>query len=391
MKENELADKTQCTGCGACSSICPKSCIQMSTIGTIHYYPAVDSSECISCGQCVSVCPPLNAKTRFEKTLSKPIEQIFYAAWHTDSKVKKTATSGGVASGLYQTALALGYHICGAAFDDKWHLSHILSTDSVDIERFKGSKYLQSDTHSVYKEIVQLLKNDEKVLFVGTPCQVDALCRVIPKDKHSHLITCAIVCHGVNSPIAWEDFIYALQQKEKQAIVGYNFRSKAFGWGNLAIDYTLSDGKKRIQKASKNQFHYWFGQHYMLRPSCIKCSYRGVQRFADITIGDFWGIEKIKPNLDTKEGISVLIISTTQGQSFLKSCKNLTLLECDPIETSQVLKGFLQKRSTSSLDADIEKATEFEKQYVSNGYEYMARKYRVPSVLSRVMKILLRR
>lgn len=391
MKEIKLAEKNQCTGCGVCSSVCPQSCIQMSSIDTIHYYPAVDSDKCVACGRCVSVCPSLNAETRFEKTLSEPVEQTFYAAWHTDSEVKKTATSGGVASGLYQTALALGYHICGAAFDDQWHLSHVLSTDPTDIEKFKGSKYLQSDTCSVYNEIVQMLKNDEKIIFVGTPCQVDALSRVIPKDKRSHLITCAIICHGVNSPIVWEDFIHELQRKEKQKIIHYNFRSKAFGWGNLAIDYTLSNGKKKIQKASKNQFHYWFGQHYMLRPSCIKCSYRGVQRFADITIGDFWGIEKIMPNLDAKEGVSVLITSTTQGQSFLKSCENVTLLECDSMETSNVLKGFLQKRSTTVLDTEIEKAANFEKQYVSSGYCYMERKYKVPSLLSRVLKILVRK
>lgn len=382
MKEIKLAEKNQCTGCGVCGSVCPQSCIQMSTIDTIHYYPILDSSKCVACGRCVSVCPSLHAETRFEKTLSEPVEQTFYAAWHTDSEVKKTATSGGVASGLYQTALVLGYHICGAAFDNQWHLSHVLSTDSTDIDKFKGSKYLQSDTCSVYNEIVQMLKHDEKILFVGTPCQVDALCRVIPEDKRSHLITCAIICHGVNSPVVWEDFIHELQRKEKLKIVHYNFRSKVFGWGKLAIDYTLSNGKKKIQKASKNQFHYWFGKHYMLRPSCIKCSYRGVQRFADITIGDFWGIEKIMPNLDAKEGVSVLITSTTQGQSFLKSCKNLTLLECDPMETSNVLKGFLQKRSTSVLDAEIEKAEVFERQYVSNGYEFMAKKYKIPSKLS---------
>ena len=391
MKNIELADKYQCTGCGACVSICPKSCISMSTKGTIHNYPVINSEDCVSCGRCVSTCPPLNVATRPEKTLYKPVYQSFYAAWHIDPEIKKTATSGGVASGLYQTALERGYHICGAAFDKQWHLSHIISADIHDIDRFKGSKYLQSDTYTIYNEIAHLLKLGEKVFFVGTPCQVEALCRVIPENKRFLLITCAIICHGVNSPVVWDDFIHALRQKEKQEIICYNFRSKAFGWGKLAIDYTLLNGKKKIQKASKNQFHYWFGQHYMLRPSCIKCSYRGIQRYADITIGDFWGIEKIMPNVEAKEGISVLITSTQQGQSFMYLCKNIRLLDCDPVKTSKVLKGFLQKRSLSLLDAEIEKATDFELQYVSKGYNYMAKKYKAPSTLLKIINLLLKK
>ena len=391
MKNIKLADKLECVGCGVCESVCPLKCIKMSISGTIHYYPQVNVYECISCGRCVSVCPPLNISTRSEKNLLEPVNQTFYAAWNNNSDIKKTATSGGVASGLYQTALALGYHICGATFDENWHLYHMVSADPADIELFKGSKYLQSDTYAVYNKIVKLLNNDEKVLFVGTPCQVDALSRVVPDNKRSILITCSIICHGVNSPVVWRDFINALQQKEKQTIVNYNFRSKVFGWGKLAIDYTLSNGKKRIQKSTNNLFHYWFGHHFMLRPACIKCSYRGIQRYADLTIGDFWGIEKVLPGIDTKEGISVLISSTSKGQSFLMTCKNISLIECKSEETIKVLKGFLQKRSSAVLDAEIERAAFFEREYVSTGYENMSKKYKLPSKLSRLLSVLIRK
>lgn len=391
MKKIDLADKIQCTGCGACVSACPKSCIRMSTTGTIHNYPVVNKEDCIACGKCVSVCPPLNSENRSAKTIPEPIEQAFYAAWNKDSEIRKSATSGGVACGLYQTALAHGYHICGTAFDNQWHLRHVLSSESNDIEKFKGSKYLQSDTYLIFNEIKELINKGGKVLFVGTPCQVDALCRVVPENTRSQLITCAILCHGVNSPMVWEDFIHALEQKEKQKIVSYNFRSKTFGWGKLAVDYTLANGKKKVQKASRNQFHYWFGQHYMLRPSCIKCAYRGFQRYADITIGDFWGIKNIMPDLDTKEGISVLITSTTSGQSFVQLCKNIELLECDSEKTSKVLKGFLQKRSDAVLDVDIEKGYRFEQQYVTLGYDKIAQKYRIPSTLSRIINMMTKR
>lgn len=391
MIEIKLAEKKRCTGCGACSTICPKSCIEMSHKDTIHNYPIVNRDACIACGRCMSVCPPLNVEQRLEKNIPDYKEQKFYAAWHNSVETRKTATSGAVACGLYQTAVSMGYTICGAAFDEHWHLSHVLSKEVSDIEKFKGSKYLQSDTYSTYNQILSSIKSGEKVLFSGTPCQVDALCRLVPGHLRSQIITCAIVCHGVNSPSVWEDFITDLQKSEKQKIVNYNFRSKAFGWGKLAIDYTLADGKKIVKPARENLFHYWFGQHFLLRPTCIKCSYRGVQRFADITIGDFWGIEQIIPQLDTRDGISVLITSSRAGELFVRECKNLTLLKCDALKTANVLKGFLQKRSESILDAEVVRAADFEKEYIAIGYKNMAKKYRVPSTLSRYIKLFLKK
>lgn len=388
-KDIVLASADKCTGCGVCAAICPKGCISMSASGRIHNYPVRESDDCIECEKCMTVCPVLQFETRQQKTIPDACEQIFYAAWHNDTEIKKTATSGAVASALYQTALSHGYYICGADFDENWHLAHRVSHSESDIEKFKGSKYLQSDTSKVYKIICDLLKDDKKVLFVGTPCQVDALCRFIPARNRSQLVACAIICHGVNSPVVWEVYIKYLQEKERNTIVRYNFRSKAFGWGKLCVDYTFADGRCKVIPANKNLFHYWFGKHYQLRPSCIKCSYRGVQRYADITIGDFWGIEKIFPTLNTTNGVSVLITSSRMGRDFVMKCKNITLLETDASKTPSVLKGLLQKKGEDILNAELDTMYAFERDYVSGGFTYAQRKYKMPSAIDRILKIIL--
>lgn len=57
-KQIKLVDKSKCTGCRACSNVCPTSSIQFELDG-LHYYPKINEISCIKCGKCISVCSPL--------------------------------------------------------------------------------------------------------------------------------------------------------------------------------------------------------------------------------------------------------------------------------------------------------------------------------------------
>lgn len=221
----KLASHSRCTGCAACSDVCPTNSISFVEEG-IHSFPSINKETCISCGKCMNACQvlkPLNIQPQ--------IEQKFYCAWNNNLTDRRASTSGGAGSAMANDAKEKGYYVCGAGFDQQWHLRHISSQKQSDIDSFRGSKYLKSDTYGSLKEVAQLIDRGEKVLFTGTPCQCDAVERVVPQSRRDNLITCAIICHGVNSSKVWEDYVKLLETNENAKLIEYNFRSKSKGWG----------------------------------------------------------------------------------------------------------------------------------------------------------------
>lgn len=379
--EIKLASKDKCTGCAACHDACPNSCIVMQNNG-LHKYPIIDESICVKCGRCMTACPIVS-----DKRTEIRGDQLFYAAWSLDDNVRLSATSGGVGTALAQYAIQLGWSVCGAAFDEDWRLAHTIVSDEKQLDSFKGSKYLQSQTEGVYIKIKELLLNGQNVLFIGTPCQVAALKCFIPEKYLSNIVTCSIICHGVNSPIVWKDFVQYLVKKKHAKLIEYNFRSKTHGWGQdkrgnakLNITYAFDNGKVINEPAWKNLFHYWFGQHFMMRESCFHCPFRVENRFSDITIGDFWGLAKVLPNLkDTDKGVSVVITSTEKGSGFIKECNNINLVPVDNNRTPYVLKGFVDKGNESKKQFEIARMKTFENEYLEYRFEYVKKKYPAPT------------
>lgn len=374
-----LAPHEGCTGCSACADICPTNSIRLGYT-RLHDYPQIEESSCIKCGRCVNVCPVLHPTPIVEQ------EQKYYCGWSLNDEELSNSTSGGMGSAFAREALRLGYHVCGAAFDSNWTLKHELSTNENVIKKFRGSKYLKSDTSGVLREIGEVVKRGEHVLFTGTPCQCDAIKRLIPQSKRELLITVAIICHGVNSPKVWSDYVVSIEKKEKAKLTEYNFRSKLKGWGEnsrggkrLRIFKRLSNGKCSDVPAWKNLFHVWFGKHYILRPSCFHCQYRKKQRLADITIGDFWGIGKILPNLECDKGASVVITSTPHGEEFVKMCRDIHLIPVDGNQTARVLKGFVETRPKEKVVAEQQRNHSFEEEYMKDGFEAMAKRYPAPT------------
>lgn len=379
--EIKLANIGDCTGCAACSDVCPKQCISFDYNGTLHLYPIIDNDKCIKCGKCVRTCPILNVD-RKEGSIR---EQKYYAAWESDYLKRAKSTSGGAGAAIAEWGVKNGWKICGSLFDSAWHLSHKVGVDEEFLSKIRQSKYLQSNTQGVFQGILEALKNGEKILFFGTPCQVDGVLHVC--GKSDNLLTVEIICHGVNSPRVWSDYVEYLESSNKDKLVAYNFRDKSRGWErtkggpNLTVAMKFSNSNTKIIPARYNLFHYWFGQHYLLREACFNCKYRKKQRVADLVIGDFWGIEKILPNADIKSGVSVIIASNARALQILSH------IDCEMIETSEndtikVLKGFIEKRSVDARRRDIEKMKSFSILYQSNEFKYIAKHYPAPTVFS---------
>ena len=376
-----IVTHNECTGCKACVAMCPESCISMKQDG-IFFYPEIDVNRCINCGKCIKICPAQtnSVPSDDEMTISR-----YYCAWNKDDFQRKTSTSGGVGSAFTQYAIDNGFAVCGVTLTKEAKVKHIISEKAEVVDLIKGSKYVESNIAAdVYQNILSLLKVGKRVLFFGTPCQVSALQNMMPNSLQYLLLTCEIVCHGINSSIVWEDFVEYLQNKYHSVLGEYNFRSKSKGWGKLRVYAKFENGKYFDEPAWKNEFHVWFGRHYILRPSCQYCKYRKVNRQADITIGDFWGIEKVASDIDTKDGVSVLIARTSKANVFISKVPNLFLKEVDPVATSKVLKGYIEKRTEKKRREEIAASEEFVYKYKEISFEKMMKLYPCPTFLGRI-------
>lgn len=378
----ELAEQTTCTGCAACHDVCPTNSINLTYNNNIHSFPYIDSSSCIMCGKCMRVCPSLNP---LEATSYK---QQYYAAWVKDDLQRMQSTSGGVGTALGKYALSLNYKVCGVCFDSDWNVRHKIIDNLVALDSLRGSKYVQSDLRGVYEGINESLKQGFNVLFIGTPCQVAAVKRTIPQTCKSNLITCEIICHGVNSPKVWSDYRASIEKKYNSPLLFYNFRSKSRGWQskggnkNLRVSYKFQNGIVVDEPAEQNQFHYWFGQHFILRESCLHCEYRKEQRVADITIADFWGVQKVIPYADCFKGVSAVITSSEKGEEFLKGVRDIEYIEVDESKTKSLLLGFVEKKNSVQISEEIARARNFREEYMKKGYVAMERTYKHLNVIS---------
>ena len=369
----------ECVGCGACVAVCQKRCITMQQDG-IFYYPIVDEAICVNCGKCIKSCPARSISVPNEENTPK---SKYFCSWNKDANKRKASTSGGVGSAIAQYAISSKYVVCGVALDSNQEVRHIISDGPEVVDLIRGSKYVQSKlTSEIYHQLLSYIESGRKVLFIGTPCQVSAVQNMVPDRLKELMLTCEIVCHGVNSPVVWKDFVNDIQCQYRSHIKNYNFRSKSKGWGKLRVSAEFENGKRFDVPAWKNLFHVWFGRHYILRESCQHCRYRKINRQADITIGDFWGIEKIEPTVDYKDGASVLIARTPKAEAFLGKIPNLYMKEVDAVSTSRVLKGYIEKRSEEIIQHELMESRAFVQTYTQNegGYKICQVKYPCPTL-----------
>lgn len=53
------------------------------------------------------------------------------------------------------------------------------------------------------------------------------------------------------------------------------------------------------------------------RPSCHACPAKQQRSGSDITLGDFWGIESLMPEIDDDKGVSAIIVNSDKGMQVL--------------------------------------------------------------------------
>lgn len=331
MNINQAIQKEICCGCEACRQACPVEAIRFYVDTEGFFYPAVEESVCIDCGRCVKICP-------IAKQGAKTKPEDIYAAINKDEEVRKVSSSGGIFSALAMDVMTHGGYVYGAAFDDNWNLNHKAVSDSVNLLPLVGSKYVQSRIGNIFVEIKNHLSQNYTVLFVGTPCQVAGLKEFL-NGNDDRLLSVDFVCKGVPSGQVFKQYIKeTLQNRIKSMklsdditvqIDEIRFRDKTDGWNDYKFvmsysynqDGTTKQGKI-CQDRGSNPFMRGFLQNLFLRPSCYHCPFRERHQ-SDITLADFWGVEKSSiQNLSDNQGVSAIIIYTHRGKKAVEKIEN---------------------------------------------------------------------
>lgn len=310
-------DFLKCTGCGACTQICPKCAISMQSNNEGFLYPQVDSNLCVECKLCEKTCPVLDAKSS-----TCVSERKSYAAICKDEKLRMVSSSGGMFTLLAEKIINDGGVVFGAEFDSDFSAKHGWTDSVKGLERFRGSKYLQSRTENTFLECKKFLEDGRKVLYTGTPCQIAGL-KSFLKKEYENLFTVELICHGVPSPALWQKYIKFREKKSASRIVKTAFRRKNDGWKLNSLSFTFANDSEFSQPMSKDEYLRLFLKDNALRESCYQCQFRKDERKADITIADFWGIENVLPEFFDDKGTSLVIIQTEKGNDFFAGVKDL--------------------------------------------------------------------
>ena len=309
-----------CCGCTACKNICPTKCIEMIRDDEGFYYPHIDSTRCINCSLCEKVCPIINSSKKGDNILKS------YAGYITNEEIRLKSSSGGIFSSLAEYVLSNYGVVYGAAFNKDFLVEHIRIDNIADLDKLRGSKYVQSQKKDIFIKVRDDLKNNVLVLFSGTACEISGLKAFLQKD-YINLITVDVLCHGVPSEKVWELYLNEYTDEIKYI----NFRDKTDGWKAFDMKVLLNN-KLIIINHDKDKFMRFFLSNICLRPSCYDCKFKNLNRDSDITIGDAWGIENYLPNLDDDKGTSVIIVHSSKGELLLENIQNNLILQEHEIE-----------------------------------------------------------
>lgn len=384
MGISKVCNLIDCTGCGMCAQICGKGAISMSPDEEGFMRPEIDKAKCVECGLCQKLCPvntPLSGKKY------KPVK--IFSGWSNDEATRMNSSSGGAFTEIAKIVLAEGGVVFGAAMDENVIVRHTHTDSMQGLMLLQGSKYVQSDIGDAYKETLHFLEKGRHVLFSGTPCQIAGLRNFLRKD-YGNLTTVDLVCHGVPSPLIFEDYKKYVECIIRERITTVKFRCKKSSWifFNMGINpHVEKNGSVKysyIGNYYSDPYIRVFLRDYILRPNCHTCKYASIGRVSDFTIADWWGYKATSPedkDFD-KKGVSLVMCNTEKAVAMSKrlDMRLKERTEQEALRTNPALhKPFPMSKTRS----------EFWNDYRTKPFEYMVKKWMQPEkiVLSRWVSI----
>lgn len=327
MSRDLYTGKENCSGCEACANVCPVSIIAMRPDPEGFYYPVItDEDKCIHCKRCEAVCP--------EKHISAiaGFKESAFAGYSKSEDELKSSASGGLATAMSKKFINDGGIVYGVSYGTG--CNEILYQRAAEIEGldgFKTSKYAQSRKYDVYRKVLSDLKADRKVLFIGLPCECNALHLFLGKE-YRNLFVCSLICHGPTSPKVHTEYCQSLQEEHTGSISEFSVRYKKEGWKPYYIRAKYEDRYEHLEKFAESTYGIAF--LYMKRPSCNVCKIKREKVYSDISIGDyhlaFGGtVKPYNPN-----GVSSCIVHTDKGMDLINGLEDFLI---EPVTVKSVL------------------------------------------------------
>lgn len=319
----------ECCGCGACADICPKHAISMKQDKETFLFPVIDKNRCVDCGLCEKTCPISFSHFQDVNNVKS------YVGTNKLKDVIYDSSSGGAFTAIYQTYIKLGYVVYGACYDENLRVVHQRAETEDECEKFRKSKYVQSNTIGCFKKVYDDLRSGKKVCFSGVSCQCAALLSYLEASNISkkNLITINILCHGVPSQTMFDNYLE--EYRDKPVVYQFRYKNKknAKERINSRTAYVeFSSGKNDVISLEDDPFLRGYYKRLFYRRSCAVCRFACQERIADFTIADAWGIEKIKPELRPIEGISLILFNTEQSIKVFNAIDSLMCLEEVPVQ-----------------------------------------------------------
>jgi len=359
-------EKKDCCGCGACLTVCPQYAITMAPDAEDFAFPVIDSSICIECGLCIRTCAFQNVPVTADEPLAT------YAAINKDQTALRSSSSGGVFAALASLTFERGGVVVGCAFNSDMEPEHVCIDSPADMKRLQGSKYVQSDVKNTYAEAQEYLQEGRCVLYTGTPCQIAGLKSSLGKD-YDTLVTVDLICHGVPSAAFFKGYIKQLEGELKGKVVDFKFRDKSKGRGLMGKVVCERDGvlqEKLIAPPTSSYYYSYFLNGDIYRESCYYCKYAGGNRQGDVTMGDYWGIEKAHPEIDTRNGVSVLLVNSEKGRALVPELSKLLSLTESTFDQARAQNGQLNRPTARSDQREAILRT-----WRTGGYQAVADEY----------------
>lgn len=297
-----IIGEEQCVGCYACIAVCPKKALEMK-LDTKGFLKPFVSNACVDCGLCTKVCPVINGISQENSKF-----QIF-GGWSNSENVRIASSSGGLFTEIAENVLSKGGYVAGALWEDGT-VKHRLISKKGDLALLRGSKYLQSqDLNVVYSQIKNVIAQGKVVLFSGLPCQVTAIKRMIDSEL---LLTVSVVCLGIPSFNVFRKHLS--EQYPNRKITKVNFRNKQRGWTRFSIEYLEQNSIVDVVEHTIDSFYKLFNSKLIISPACFSCKFNECPRVGDITLGDYWGVEK---QFYDSKGVSIIIVSSQRGKRLI--------------------------------------------------------------------------
>lgn len=328
-KEFSICPEDKCTGCGACCEKCPTHAIEMKPDCDGFLSPVINQELCIRCNNCKNVCQ-INNK-------AESVNEQHYYAFKNSDDIRRSSSSGGAFTALSQLILAQGGVVIASEMHSDWHIEHTVADSIEKVKRQAATYYVQGKAFNRFRQAKELLCQGRKVLFTGTPCQIAGLKKYLGKD-YDNLITCDIICHGIPSPEMFQIYIDYLKQRGN--LTSLKHRDKEIGWGGYSVSAVI-DGKKYRNVGWLKAYSVMFSHGLINRNSCYHCRYSCFDRPGDITIGDYWGVEKFHKDFKDKLGVSLVITNSHKGDEFFRLASDN--VERLPLEKQETLQNSLKK------------------------------------------------